>query len=193
MKATVTELAQKITTKRACTVLGYPRSSYYRSSQKKPVDRQKRTQAESPRALPSSERDIVEDTLNSERFVDCSPQQVYGVLLDEGTYFCSISTMYRILQANDEVRERRNQKRHPAYKKPELVAAASNQVWGPFHPTDGRWQSRRRRNTYSLTAKYRNDHQHSGRDCRFTQYRWRISAARICHQGIYTKRFLGRK
>ena len=43
-------------------------------------------------------------------------------LLDEGEHLCSVSTMYRILNANDEVRERRDQKRHPAYKKPELVA-----------------------------------------------------------------------
>ncbi|MCP4402984.1 MAG: IS3 family transposase, partial [bacterium] len=50
-------------------------------------------------------------------------------MLDEGEYLCSVSTMYRILQANDEVRERRNQKRHPAYKKPELLAIAPNQVW----------------------------------------------------------------
>jgi putative transposase len=129
MKATVTELAQKITTKRACKVLGYPRSSYYRLPQKKTVGSQKRTRLKSPRALPTSERDMVRDTLNSERFTDCSPRQMYGVLLDEGEYLCSVSTMYRILQANDEVRERRNQKRHPAYKKPELVATAPNQVW----------------------------------------------------------------
>ncbi len=129
MKATVRELAQKITTKRACDVLGYPRSSYYRPPQKKTVGRQKRISTESPRAFPASERSIVEDTLNSERFIDCSPYQVYGVLLDEGEYLCSVSTMYRILEANGEVRERRNQKRHPAYKKPELVATAPNQVW----------------------------------------------------------------
>jgi putative transposase len=129
MRATVTELARKITTKRACDVLGYPRSSYYRRPQKKTVGRQKRINTESPRALPASERRVVEDTLNSERFVDCSPYQLYGVLLDEGEYLCSIRTMYRILEANGEVRERRNQKRHPAYKKPELVATAPNQVW----------------------------------------------------------------
>jgi len=129
MKATVTELAQKITTKRACDVLGYPRSSYYRPSQKKMAGVQQRPRTESPRALPAAERDIVENALNSERFVDCAPRQVYGVLLDEGEYLCSVSTMYRILQDNDEVRERRNQKQHPAYKKPELVATAPNQVW----------------------------------------------------------------
>jgi putative transposase len=54
---------------------------------------------------------------------------MYGTLLDEGQYLCSVSTMYRILQANDEVRERRNQKRHPAYQKPELLATGPNQVW----------------------------------------------------------------
>src|SRR5665811_2086485 len=38
-------------------------------------------------------------------------------------------TMYRVLAANQEVRERRDQLRHPVYKKPELLADAPNQVW----------------------------------------------------------------
>jgi len=50
-------------------------------------------------------------------------------LLDAGTYLCSVRTMYRILEENQEVRERRNQLRHPGYKKPELLATAPNQVW----------------------------------------------------------------
>jgi len=37
--------------------------------------------------------------------------------------------MYRVLAANAEVRERRNQLRHPAYHKPELLATGPNQVW----------------------------------------------------------------
>jgi putative transposase len=37
--------------------------------------------------------------------------------------------MYRILGEQKEVRERRNQLRHPAYKKPELLATGPNQVW----------------------------------------------------------------
>ena len=37
--------------------------------------------------------------------------------------------MYRILDANQEVRERRNQRRHPVYEKPELLATGPNQVW----------------------------------------------------------------
>ena len=58
-----------------------------------------------------------------------APAEVYATLLDEGTYHCSIRTMYRILQEADEVRERRNQLRHPNYKAPELLATAPNQVW----------------------------------------------------------------
>jgi putative transposase len=48
--------------------------------------------------------------------------------LDQGQYLCSLRTMYRLLEENQEVKERRNQLRHPAYQKPELLATASNQV-----------------------------------------------------------------
>ena len=61
--------------------------------------------------------------------MDKAPAAVYATLLDEGRYLCSISTMYRILRANKEVRERRDQLRHPEYKKPELLATEPNQVW----------------------------------------------------------------
>ena len=67
--------------------------------------------------------------LHSERFCDLAPAQVWATLLDEGTYLCSISAMYRLLRDRDEVRERRRQARHPATVKPELVATAPNQVW----------------------------------------------------------------
>jgi putative transposase len=67
--------------------------------------------------------------LDSERFCDKAPAQVWATLLDEGIYLCSISTMYRLLRARDQVRERRRVARHPAHLKPELVATAPNQVW----------------------------------------------------------------
>lgn len=69
------------------------------------------------------------DELHSERFVDRAPAQVYATLLDEGVYHCSIRTMHRILEANGESRERRNQRRHPSYSPPELLATGPNQVW----------------------------------------------------------------
>jgi transposase InsO family protein len=67
--------------------------------------------------------------LHSERFVDQAPAEIYATLLDEGRYLCSIRTMYRILAKQHEIRERRNQLRHPNYIKPELLARAPNQVW----------------------------------------------------------------
>ena len=67
--------------------------------------------------------------LASPRFVDRAPAEVVATLLDEGQYLCSERTMYRILAANQPVRERRNQLEHPPYSKPELVATAPNQTW----------------------------------------------------------------
>ena len=67
--------------------------------------------------------------LHSERFVDKSPAEVHACLLDEGTYRCSVRKMYRILSQENEIRERRNQLRHPTYQKPELLATAPKQVW----------------------------------------------------------------
>lgn len=85
--------------------------------------------AASPRALQPEEKQAVLDILHSERFVDKAPHEVYATLLDEGQYLCSIRTMYRILDEQKEVRERRDQLRHPAYEKPELLATGANQVW----------------------------------------------------------------
>ncbi|SEH62654.1 hypothetical protein SAMN04244559_03219 [Magnetospirillum fulvum] len=66
------------------------------------------------------------DVLHQPRFVDLAPAEVYATLLDEGHCLCSIRTMYRLLAANADVRERRNQARHPAYAKPELLATGPN-------------------------------------------------------------------
>jgi putative transposase len=69
------------------------------------------------------------ETLHEPRFVDQSPAEVYATLLDEGTYLCSERTMYRLLDTQDEVRERRDQLRHPSYAAPELLATGPNQLW----------------------------------------------------------------
>jgi len=80
-------------------------------------------------SLSGQERRVVLDTLLCERFMDQSPYQIWATLLDEGSYLCSVRTMYRLLGQQDLVRERRRQRRHPHYKKPELLATAPNQVW----------------------------------------------------------------
>jgi len=83
----------------------------------------------SARALPESEWVQVLAHLRAPRVADQTPTEVFATLLDEGTYLCSIRTMYRILSAQGEVAERRRQRRHPVYQKPELLAEAPNQVW----------------------------------------------------------------
>jgi len=111
-----------------CLSVGLARATLYRRRQptRSPTPT---VRAASPRALVPAERHAVLDVLHSERFVDQSPAEVHATLLDEQTYLCSTRTMYRVLAAADEVRERRAQARHPAYAKPELVATAPNQIW----------------------------------------------------------------
>jgi putative transposase len=82
-----------------------------------------------PLALTPCEQLLLLDTLNSGRFVDTAPAAVHATLLDEGHYLGSVRTMYRLLAANGGCHERRNQRRHPVYSKPELLAVAPNQVW----------------------------------------------------------------
>ena len=67
--------------------------------------------------------------LNEPRFADLAPAEVHATLLDEGRYLCSERTMYRILAANQEVRERRDQLRHANHPRPELLATKPNELW----------------------------------------------------------------
>lgn len=123
----VEELGQQIGHSTACQVLGVPRSSLYRARQPKAEPQPRPSPV---RALSEPERAEVRAVLNSERFVDCAPREVYATLLDEeGVYLCHWRTMYRILEQNAEVKERRDQARHPAYAKPELLATGPNQLW----------------------------------------------------------------
>jgi len=121
------ELSQEVGKVRACTALALPRASFYRLNRPPRGDTQPRPSP--PRTLVAEERQAVLQTLNSEEFSDKAPAEVYATLLDRRQYLCSIRTMYRILGKNGEVRERRDQLRHPTYKKPELLATGSNQVW----------------------------------------------------------------
>ncbi len=122
-------LAEQIGLKRACEALGVPRSSLYAAQKPRPA-RPRAPRPPSPRRLSPAERETVRDVLNSEPFADQAPREVYATLLDdEQQYLCSVSTMYRVLAENSEVRERRAQRRHPVYGPPRLVATAPNQVW----------------------------------------------------------------
>jgi putative transposase len=112
----------------ACEALGVVRATFYRNCRpaRRPVPRERMRPA---CALSPVEKQQVLAVLHDERFVDMAPAQVYATLLDEEQYLCSTRTMYRILEEAKEVRERRNQLRHPVYSRPELLATAPNQVW----------------------------------------------------------------
>ncbi len=124
----VEALAPEAGTAGSCRGLGIARAAVYR----------RRVRATRPapeprprpgRSLAVAERQAVLDALHVGRFADKAPPEVYATLLDEGVYLCSIRTMYRVLAEHGEVRERRDQLRHPQYRKPELLATRPNEVW----------------------------------------------------------------
>ncbi len=106
----IDELAPVVGTAAACAAVGRARQSHYRWHRKSPPPPgRERVPARQPRALGEVERKEVLAVLNTNEHVDEAPATVYAKLLDEGVYLGSISTMYRILRANGEVRERRRQ------------------------------------------------------------------------------------
>lgn len=138
MNATVC-LAADVGVQPACAALGVVRASFYRQ---RPVlgpmarDFQLLSDAivaipltPSPRALSATERATILACLHSERFQDRSPAAIYATLLDDGVYYCSMRTMYRLLEEEGESGERRDQLTHSAYQKPELLATAPKQLW----------------------------------------------------------------
>jgi putative transposase len=123
---TVTELGPRLGIAPTCAALEVARASDYRQRQPRPAPRPRPTPA---RALPPAERQAVLDVLHEPRFVDLAPAEIYATRLDEDRYLCSERTLYRVLAANAEVRERRDQLRHPSYAAPQLLATRPNEVW----------------------------------------------------------------
>lgn len=119
------ELAPQMGVAPLCEAIGLSRATLYRHRR----PRQDARRVTPARALSEPERQEVLQVLHSERFVDAPPAQVHATLLEEGNYLCSPRTMYRLLAASGEVRERRDQLRHPHYSRPELVATAPRQIW----------------------------------------------------------------
>lgn len=114
-----------------CRALGLSLATLYRRRKTRVGEGAKPCASPRPshRALSGPERQEVIEALHSPLYMDKAPHEVYAALLDEGRYLCSIRSMYRILDAHKEVRERRDQLRHPAYTKPQLLATGPNEVW----------------------------------------------------------------
>jgi putative transposase len=124
--ATVADIGPRLGIAPTCRALGLPRATYYRGRRPPRAQSPRRP---SPRALRTEEQTAVLAVLHEPRFVDFAPAEVYATLLDEGRYLCSERTMYRLLAAHHEMRERRNQLRHPRYAAPELLARRPNELW----------------------------------------------------------------
>jgi len=122
----VREVGPRLGIAPTCAALEVSTASYYRRRKPKPSAPPRPTP---PRALAAPERAAVLEVLHAPRFVDLAPAQVYAHLLDEGRYLCSPRTMYRMLAASAEVRERRDQLRHPRYVAPQLLATRPNELW----------------------------------------------------------------
>lgn len=120
------EMAQEFGVIPACEALDVSRATFYRRRKPKgpPAPRPR-----PKRALSEEERQEVLEICHSEEFIDRAPATIQATLMDRGVYVCSTRTFYRILTEAGEVKERRDQARHPAYVKPELCAMAPNQVW----------------------------------------------------------------
>jgi len=127
----VTELAPHIGMRGACRIFALNHGQAYRDRLRHRVTLpcRPRVRPQPPLALSVAEQDLLLGVLNSERFADVAPASVYATLLDEGQYCGSIRTMYRLLAARGQGGERRRQRIHPTYVKPELLAVRPNQVW----------------------------------------------------------------
>ena len=132
MKA-VNILAPDVGMARACAALRVHRTGVYRDDARRrllcPLAVARSPPPAPPLALSEAERQTLKDVLCSERFVDCAPPTIYDTLLDEGAYLGSVRTMYRLLAGDGQTCERRNQRTHPVYTKPELLATGPNEVW----------------------------------------------------------------
>ena len=120
----------QLTTKAACALIGRPRASHYRH-RAGPVHgpKERRVVPDNGQALTQVERTAVLTLINTGGYADLSIGQIWARELDEGSYLCSMSTMYRIARSAGQTRERRRLATHPAMAKPELLACAPSQVW----------------------------------------------------------------
>lgn len=125
----VNDLSAKVGTKKACNGFGIPRSSYYywKNPDSKTVLHRDRKLPDF--AYTNAEKHEILNVMNSDIYMNQTPYEIYASQLDEGKYICSVRTMYRILSENDQVKERRKIRMSTNYKKPELLATKSNQIW----------------------------------------------------------------
>ena len=122
-------LGQVVGTKPACDALGVSRATFYRRQARHAGVNVPTALHTPPLKLTDAERDAAIEVLHCDRFMDASPATLYATLLEEGVYHCSVRTLYRILEQEGEIRERRRIVQRPHYARPELLANGPNQLW----------------------------------------------------------------
>jgi len=127
----VEQLAPIVGVVAACVVLAVARATFYR--QKRPAPQPpvtiKKERPRNERRYSDEERSEILAVLNSEPFMDKSPEQIFAILAEQGKYMASARTMYRVLSENDQVQERRARRQHPVHVIPRVVARGPNEVW----------------------------------------------------------------
>jgi len=80
--------------------------------------------------LSAEEEQQFYDLANQQKFADRKPEEVVAILLSEGTYLASVSTLYRILRKRNALKHRQETKKPIASAGPLTMAVtAPNQVW----------------------------------------------------------------
>ena len=128
----VNDLASHVGMEAACRAFAFNRGYVYRDRARRRGVFPRHLGSVRPRPPPAfsiAEQEYLLGVLDSERFADTAPATIYATLLDEGHYYGSVRTMYRLPAANSQVGERRRQRHHPVYTKPELLAIRPNEVW----------------------------------------------------------------
>ncbi len=92
--------------KKACELTGKSRATVYRRCNGVRSGCRER-QSAALNALSVGERAELLAVLDGHRFADKAPRPVWALLIDEGVYLASVSTMYRLLREAGQVRERR--------------------------------------------------------------------------------------
>jgi putative transposase len=132
MMLAVNDLASRVGMEAACRAFAFNPGYVYRDRARRRGVFTRHPIAVRPRpplAFSIAEQQVLLGVLDSERFADTAPATIYATLLDEGHYHGSVRTMYRLLSAHSQVGDRRRQRRHPVYTKPELLAVRPNEVW----------------------------------------------------------------
>lgn len=129
MTEMVLQLSGYIGATKACDVIGLSRASFYRHKNPKNIEKKTKSKGKNFRAYTDEQKTNILDIMNSQEYCDKAPAQIYAKLLDSGIYYCSISTMYRTLKEKNQVLERRKQRTHKKYEKPELLATKPNELW----------------------------------------------------------------